>query len=191
MKLINKLKSIVTLNHKDKNINLSDEYAQVIEWQPIWDTGTPMPHVYSNGTKTFLTYLVGHSNQNSNEEIINQIDSRNKTIYQWALVEFLQPNTHRFGTANDKVAVGHPLYNKGLEFYSAHIIVNSGWMLDLMKIHKYHPYFNKKKWTNKKHFLLFFHDEIFEIIAEDYKTETYVTTFSDLSTKVIEKLSFE
>ena len=166
-----------------------DEYARLIDWKPTWDTGAPMPQIYSNGYKTFLIYLISDLEKDSNDELITLVDNKSETTYQLALVEFIRPDTHRFGTANDEVRNGHPLYGKGLEYYSAHIVENSTWITELKTIRKIHPYFNEKMWSEKKHFLLYFHDEIFEIIAEDYKIETYTTTFLDLAEIAIKRIN--
>jgi len=165
------------------------EYARIIDWKPTWNIGAPMPQVFSTGYKTFLIYLVNEPNPNWDGTSISVIDNTSATIYPLALVEFIHPHTHRFGTVNDEAGSGHSLYKKGLEFYSAHIVENSNWIRELKNIHKVHPYFNESSWVDRKHFLLFFHDEMFEIVANDYKIETYRTTFLDLATEVIKRIN--
>jgi hypothetical protein len=44
-------------------------------------------------------------------------------------------------------------------------------------------------WTDKKHFALLFHDEIFEVIAKDYKIETHRTTFEQLGQEVVSRMN--
>lgn len=115
---------------KDKNIHLdkTKEYARVIDWTPTWDNGAPMPQVISNGFRTFLIYLIGQPDPNWDGSSVTMIDNTSSANYPLALVEFIQPDSHRFGIVNDEAANGHSLYSKGLEFYSAHIIENSTWI---------------------------------------------------------------
>jgi hypothetical protein len=186
---LNKNKEEKNLKEDSKHIDKTKEYARVIDWTPNWDTGAPMPQVFSNGHKTFLIYLLNEPDPKWNGTYVTMIDNTSDSNYPLALVEFIRPDTHRFGIVNDEAGIGHPLYGKGLEFYSAHIIENSTWKDELKTIHKVHPYFNNNMWTDKKHFLLFFHDEMFEIIAQDFKIEIYKTTFLDLGTEAIKRIN--
>lgn len=172
----------------DKIKTKTDEFARVIEWTPQWDIGAPMPQVFSNGHKTFLIYLVHEPDPNWDGTYINIIDNTSETIYQLALVEF-SGGTFRFGIANDEVFNGLPLWDKGLEAYSAHIIENSTWITELKNINKVHPYYKEDRWKDRKHFVLLFHDEIFEVIATDYRIETFKTTFGRLAIEVASRMN--
>jgi hypothetical protein len=116
------------------------------------------------------------------------IDNTSDTTYPLALVEF-SGNTFRFGIANDEVFSGLPLWDKGLEGYAAHTIENSTWIKELKNINKVHHRYNEELWKDKKHYTLLFHDEIFEIIARDYKIETFNTTFGKLATEVARRMN--
>lgn len=166
----------------------SDEIARVIEWTPQWDTGAPMPQVFSNGYKVFLIYHINEPDHNRDGNYVTVIDNTSETNYPLALVEF-SGQTFRFGIANDEVFSGLPLWGKGLEGYAAHIIENSTWINELKKINKVHPYYNEDSWKDEKHFALLFHDEIFEVIAKDYKIETFNMTFEELASKVVKRMN--
>jgi hypothetical protein len=161
----------------------SKEYAREIEWTPSWNIGTPLPQVFSNGHKTFLTYLINTPDPNWDGSYTTMIDNRSDETFSLALITFIRPNSHRFGIVNDEAANGHPLYKKGLQVYAAHIIENSSWIEELKTIHKVHPYYSDK------HFLLFFHDEIFEIIAENYEIEIINSTFTELAIEIAKRLN--
>ena len=165
------------------------EYAREIEWTPSWDTGAPLPQVFSNGQKTFLTYLINTPDPIWGGSYTTMIDNKSDETFPLALVNFIRPNSHRFGIVNDEAASGHPLYKKGLQVYAAHIIENSTWIEELKTIHKVHPYYSVKHWMNDKHFLLFFHDEIFEIIAENYEIEVFNSTFTDIAIEIAKRLN--
>ena len=64
------------------------ESARVIEWIPQWDTGAPMPQVFSNGHKTFLTYLPNEADPKWNGTYVNMTDNSSDKTYLLALVEF-------------------------------------------------------------------------------------------------------
>jgi hypothetical protein len=156
-----------------KQINTLSEFARVIEWTPEWSTGAPCPQVFSNGHETYLSYYT---------------DEEENTC---VLVTFLRSLSHRFGIVNDEAADGHPLYEKGLETYRAHIIENSKWINEHKEIHKVHPRYSEEHWKDHKHFLLFFHDEIFEVIfSGDYKIEKLNSTMSEIAVEVARRLNY-
>ena len=142
-----------------------------------------MSQVFSNGHKVFLIYLINEPDPNWDGTYVTMIDNKSETTYPLALVEF-NGGTFRFGIANDEVFSGLPLWNKGLEGYAAHIIENSAWINELKSINKVHPYYDEDRWKDQKHLALLFHDEIFEVIATDYKIEIFRTTFKQLGTEV-------
>jgi hypothetical protein len=164
------------------------EYAKLIDWSPAWDTGAPMPQVFSNGHKTYLIYLIDEPEPNWDGTYVTLIDNTTETQFPLAIVEF-SGSTFRFGIANDEVYSGLPLYKNGLQAYGAHIVENSSWILEIKNIHKVHPYYNEKNWIDSKHFTLLFHDEIFEIIAKDYKIQTFRTTFETLAIEVAKRMN--
>jgi hypothetical protein len=167
----------------------NSEYARTIDWTPAWDIGAPMPQVFSNGQRTYLIYHLDEPDPNWDGTYIKQLDNTSETTYPLALVEFIQPHTHRFGTVNDEAGTGHPLTNRGLEYYSAHVVENSTWLNELKTIHEVHPQFSEGTWMKKQHFLLFFHDEMFEIIAQDYRIETFKTDSLSLSIEVVRRMN--
>jgi len=145
------------------------EFAKVINWEPEWSLGAPCPQVFSDGNKTYLTYNAKDDNETS------------------VLVTF-DADTFRFGIVNDEAAAGHPLNKKGLQVYSAHLIENSSWIEELKQIHRIHPRYSEERWTSLKHYLLFFHDQILEVVAESYKIEVSKLDRKTLALDVANKL---
>lgn len=170
-------------------IDISREYARQIDWSPSWDTGAPLPQVFSNGHNTYLAYLINTPDPNWDGSYTTMIDNTSDKTFPVALVNFIKPNSHRFGIVNDEAANGHPLYDKGLQVYAAHVVENSSWIEELKTIHKVHPYYSDKHWADYKHYLLFFHDEIFEIIALDYEIEVFNSTFTDIAVEIAKRLN--
>ncbi|HET9277850.1 MAG TPA: hypothetical protein VFN95_06675 [Flavitalea sp.] len=174
---------------KENQIDISNEFARPIDWSPAWNFGAPLPQLFSNGHQTFLTYFIDTPDPSWDGSYTTLIDNKSDSVFPIAVVTFIRPNSHRFGIANDEAADGHPLYNKGLEVYRAHIIENSRWIEELKQIHMVHPRYSDKHWIDYKHFLLFFHDEIFEIIAKDYKIEVINSTFKEVALEVAKRLN--
>jgi hypothetical protein len=113
-----------------------EEYADPIDFPVQWDVGAPMPHLLSNGNRTFLAfYLQGRS---STGEV--------------ALVQFFCCHSVKMGNPNDEVFYGHPLHGKGLEYYSAQIVRNSKWIKELETINKVHPQYNPEIWKSLNHY---------------------------------------
>ena len=83
-----------------------------------------------------------------------------------AIVEFERCYSHRFGGPNDEVLEGHPLYGRGLDAYRAHEVINSRWLAAEQAINSVHHWYRPEAWTTRKHYLLAFHDECFECLAE-------------------------
>ena len=171
----------------DKILN-KEEHAKVIDWSPKWDSGAPLPQVFSNGRKTFLTYLISQSSSNFDGTIPTEIDNTKDFKYDLALVEFAG-STFKFGIANDEVHHGLALWNKGMEHYSAHLIENSKWIQELNQINSVHPNYNPKSKDSSKHYVLLFHDELLEIIANGFRIETFKMTFKELAYEVANRMN--
>jgi hypothetical protein len=82
------------------------------------------------------------------------------------VVEFKRVTSVKVGSPNDEVLRGHPLWGSGLEPYRAHEVKNSPWITELMEINRAHERFDESSWSGKRHFILTFHDETLECIAQ-------------------------
>jgi len=150
------------------------DIVKIIEWEPEWARGAPLPQIYSSESKTFLIYYTVDSTY-PEEEI--------------AVVEFLGVLAHKFGVVNDEALNGHPLYSNGLNFYRAHEIENSAWVDEIKTIHKVHSRFNEDHWKGQRHFILTFQDSILEIIAKEYKIETTRSSMKAAALEIIKKIN--
>src|SRR5262245_39184955 len=78
-----------------------DECAVEVEWPIKWDTGAPLPHVVSSGSRTFLIYLARAPDPNwdgSYANVVNPAASEKESI---AVVTFDGCLTYKFGAPND------------------------------------------------------------------------------------------
>lgn len=164
-KLVNQLSS--KANSNEKAIPIDVEYP--------WDSGAPIPNVFSNEHKTLLAYFIA---ENSDD------------FDTYGLIEFESCRIHKFGAPNDEVLNGHRLYRTGLEFYKAHIVENSTWISEIIQINSMHPRFNVKYYEDYKHYIFCFHDSTFECIAEGFKSELFKCSFGELvQNTIIQRLN--
>ncbi|MFC4777307.1 hypothetical protein ACFO9Q_10985 [Paenibacillus sp. GCM10023252] len=172
-----------------KKFTNSDEYALPIDWEPEWSVGAPIPHVISSGHQSYLIYYIEEESQDWDGINVKVMDSNANEELPIAVVEFKGCYAYKFGGANDEVLYGHPLYKKGLKFYSAHKVINSNWIKAEEKINSVHDYYNPEPWRDRIHYLLLFHDELFECIADGYETSVYRESFKTVLSKVLNKMN--
>ena len=86
----------------------------------------------------------------------------------------------KFGGANDEVIHGHPLSGTGLQPYGAHLVANSRWLAEEQRINAVHPFHRPEAWSRYQHYLLLFHDELFECIATSHQVEIVHGTFEQV-----------
>lgn len=72
----------------------------------------------------------------------------------------------QFGYPNDEALSGHPLYGRGLGFYGIYEVLDSSWVARLDAQNRVaFPDFAPP--PPKRHFIITFHDETFECLADD------------------------
>lgn len=144
-------------------------YAQRVDLGVTWDAGAPMP-VLLSGLRTFVAFylavqdpVVGGSSPRAGDP---QAD------HGIGVVEFKRMTSIKIGSPNDEILRGHPLWGSGLEFYSAHEVENSPWITELMGVDRAHEGFDESQWSGRHHFVLTFHDETLECVANWTVTRT-------------------
>jgi hypothetical protein len=163
------------------------EYAVPCDLGVSWDTGAPMPHLLKGSYRTFLIFILRESNPAWDGTSVNIVDPSSGAVEPLALVEF-ECATVKFGSPNDEVLEGHPLHGKGLMPYGAHYVMNSHWAKELEEINKVHSGYDPERWKDLRHYLLAFHDEMFECLATGHKVETHRTSMKELLRTATERL---
>jgi hypothetical protein len=103
------------------------------------------------------------------------------------IVNFKSCLISRFGHPNDEALVGHPLYKAGLGFYGVFEVNNSSWDNEIRSQNRVaFPNFNMPK---RRHFIITFHDSMFECIAASAEAEISTESFSDAASRLIEVLA--
>lgn len=128
----------------------SSNKVQVIEdWPPI-SSGAPMPLVWSDEATLVVRYIT------TNDE--------------FAIIKFPLVSDYKFGGPNDEALSGHPLYKNGLQFYSAHRVVNSSWIEELEQRNSVHPQHDRARFLEGKvHYILTFHDSTLELVSMEIR----------------------
>jgi hypothetical protein len=103
-----------------------------------------------------------------------------------AIVTFASCLISRFGYPNDEALAGHPLFKSGLRFYGVHEVGNSPWDRELRLQNRIaFPTFDMPK---RRHFIVTFHDSMFECIAASAVAEISTESFSSAVSRVIKVL---
>ncbi len=97
-----------------------------------------------------------------------------------ALVEFEGPCAHYFGPPNDEAASGHPLYSRGLRPYGTYEVLQSSWIREMEKRNRVHSRHRADRYAQRRHFVIAFHDAMFECVADGAKARRYETMHADV-----------
>ena len=123
------------------------ERAIVLADWPQPAGGAPKPRVLADDTSLSLQYLT--------------VD-RLIVVVRFPLCCYFM-----FGAPNDEALSGHPLYNRGLEFYSVHEVQNSS-LIDLLEHrNSLHPSHDRTFLRDKKHYIFTFQDSTLECVATE------------------------
>jgi hypothetical protein len=126
----------------------SDERAIVLPVWPSPNAGAPMPIVIGDDTTLFVRYYA------SDEQVV--------------VVYFPLCKVYQFGSPNDEALGGHPLYGRGLDFYSVHRVENSSWIAELEQRNSVHPRHEKKRFLKDlNHYVFTFHDSTLECVVRE------------------------
>ncbi len=148
-----------------------DRVAELRE-VPQCETGAPLPVVLSDEGHILLAYLVSETGAPGVEGVpwgeLEEVspDSGGRDV---AFVKFTSPTAHMFGPPNVEGLPGHPLYERGLTFYSACEVTNSSWIRILERMDAVHPNYSPGTYNSKWHCIFAFHDSTFECVAEGFE----------------------
>jgi hypothetical protein len=132
------------------------------------DVGAPMPTILSNEHHIYLIFYVSNIDPNWDGSTVHMRSENDEGIVTIKFDRFAQ---FKFGNPNDEAINGHPLYELGLQPFSIQKVAESEWIKELTKMNSVHPYHNDEQFSKYEHFIFFFHDTCFEIVAEGYSVE--------------------
>jgi hypothetical protein len=127
-----------------------DSLDEVLNFEDVPDhsPGAPMPQILANDDSLVLGYYVAPGGE------------------EYAIVKFISPRAHYFGSPNDEALSGHPLEERGLGPYGVFEVRNSSWIRALEQMNRVHPSHNASRFRALRHFVFTFHDTTFECVAD-------------------------
>lgn len=134
------------------------------------ETGAPCPMALLTDSELYLIFYSKIRNTNGIQE--QNIASDNHIN----VMKFNNYVQSKFGIPSNETLSGHPYYKLGLRSYSFYQVEDSDWIANLKKMQSIHPYYNEKKWESYNHYVLTFHDNMFECIAKDFEVEKKSTS---------------
>ncbi len=132
------------------------------------DIGAPTPTILTNEHSLYLIFYVSNVDPSWNGETIHLRTNRDEGIVTLKFDKYAQ---FKFGNPNDETINGHPLYKLGLKPYSIQKVFDSNWIKEIKKMNSVHPYHKDELFSKYEHYIFFFHDTCFEIVAEGYSIE--------------------
>ncbi len=163
------------VDNKDKVIELKDF--------PQSSIGAPIPTILASEHKVAIAYYLQNTPSDWDGTTVKVMDE--SSIEPVAIVVFERCYAKYFGPPNDEAFEGHPLANTGLTPYACFEVMNSSWIRKLERMNSVHPYHDKQRFLSIwRHFILAFHDSIFECIATDYSISTEIGSIEDIIPKM-------
>jgi hypothetical protein len=156
-----------------------EQYADRLDLGVRIDIGAPTPRVISDTWNTLVVFYLGEPDPNWDGTYATLVDPGDPSPAAVGLIHFTGAYLTKFGGLNDEAIHGHPLYGRGLEAYRAHVVHNSTWIDEAEKANSVHPD-HRPGWHDQyTHFVISFHDEMFECIANGWHAEVLTVSFSD------------
>ena len=90
----------------------------------------------------------------------------------------------QFGPPNDEAISGHPLASAGLNAYGRYVVQGSPWIHTLEQMNSVHPQHRPGFLSQHRHFIIAFHDTLFECVAQSFEVVPASTALRFLSAAV-------
>jgi hypothetical protein len=86
------------------------------------------------------------------------------------MLQFHIPLMHVLGPPNDEAFRGHPLWRRGLDYYSAYRVEHSSLLRRVVAMNYVHPRNDPAAFDNFHHYIVTFEDSTFECLAQSYSS---------------------
>jgi hypothetical protein len=142
-----------------------------IQGFPQSSVGAPCPAVIA--TEHLLVLVFELEDQDLDGDDTTSVDAETDSYAErCAVIQFERPSIHKFGPPNDETFEGHRLARKGLRPYGAYEVMHSAWIQELEQLNAIHPLHNRERFlAGKRHFIITFHDSVFECVARGYSVK--------------------
>lgn len=139
-----------------------------------WDTGAPLPHVVQSELRAFLIFQLPHEDPEWDGSYVRLVDPASAKPEQIGIIEWKGCRGAVLGGLNDESIHGHRLWKYGLSdiIHAGGEVLNSRWVAELEEANRVHPYHDPQSYRSLRHYILLFHDSMFECIAESFVVDT-------------------
>jgi hypothetical protein len=128
------------------------------------DCGAPSPIVISNENEIVIAFYADE--ENPSKELQERNSIYDKGVFVLKFKSFIK---HSFGLPSNETISGHPYYKLGMRSFSFYELKSSDLIKQLQNIEKVHPYYTSEKWKEYRHYILTFHDNMFECVAKEFE----------------------
>lgn len=146
------------------------------------DYGGPSPHVIINEGHTYVSFYTDLDEDQLEKPDLSSSEGR-------IVIKFNSCTFSRFGPPSNETISGHPYYKYGMNSGGFYELEDSDLIQSLVNVDKIHPYHNSERRKTYKHFILTFHDNIFECVATDFEVNNVDTDLYKHEESLFDKLS--
>jgi len=166
-----------------------DDRDRIVELEgfPQSSVGAPCPMIVCDEFVTVVAFYLEEGGPNWDGKTVRVVGP-GSTGEMIAIVRFDLCYSSLFGPPNDEAFSGHPLASRGLGPYSAVMVENSSWVRALERMNAVHPYHRPDAFAKWKHFILSFHDSVFECVANGFTIETCKGSINSVVPRMAELL---
>lgn len=146
------------------------DMVQPLPEVPQSSIGAPTPIILASERALFVAFYLEQRDPDWDGTTCKIVtpDSDDEPV---AVVRFRGVTAQFFGPPNDEAFRGHPLAERGLKPYGAFEVLSSSWIRALERMNSVHPYHRPDSFSSCRHFVLTFHDTIFECVADSFTIE--------------------
>lgn len=148
------------------------------------DYGAPSPTILSNDSELFIAFY-------ADKESDSSIPVERNVVYDTGIIalKFSGFLKYIFGSPGDETIHGHPYSKLGMKSCSFYELKNSDLIRSMQDIDRVNPYYSSEKWKPYKHYILTFHDNMFECVAQNYEIREEKTSLYNQATTLLNELS--
>ena len=144
---------------------------------PQSSIGAPLPVVLADEWQVLVVYLLEDRDPDWDGTTVRVVNSASAGVV--AIAHFSGVWATQFGAPNDEALDGHPLFAHGLRPYGAFTVEPSSWKAELVARNTVHPYHDPSSFQALTHYVLTFHDSMFECLARSVEFEVSAGSISE------------
>lgn len=149
------------------------------------DYGAPSPLIIANDDELYLTFYIANEGYQHLDIPHQRSESNDIGI---CILKFKSYLKYTFGAPSNETIGGHPYYKLGMRSASFYELEGSDLVKQLQNIANVHPYYKPERWSLYKHYIVTFHDNMFECVAQEFVMELQNKTLNSQATVILEAI---